>query len=96
MASRLVSGVSARTPTSPSGGESAGSNPAVEIHLRLVRVSAAHWPVVAASRRRHAGRYISAAEVTALRDDAPMVGSLVTQAVYQRDRLPRSRAWQQH
>jgi hypothetical protein len=47
-------------------------------------------------RRRHAGRYVSAAEVTELRDNAPMVGSLVAEAVYQRDRLARSRAWQEH
>jgi hypothetical protein len=47
-------------------------------------------------RRRHAGRYVSAAEVTALRDDAPMVGNLVAQAVRQRDRLASSRAWQEH
>jgi hypothetical protein len=35
-------------------------------------------------RRRHAGRYVSADEVTELRDDAPMVGNLVAQAVRQR------------
>ena len=47
-------------------------------------------------RRRHAGRYVSADELTALRDDAPMVGNLVAEAVRQRDRLARSRAWQEH
>jgi hypothetical protein len=47
-------------------------------------------------RRRHAGRYVRADELTALRDDAPMVGNLVAQAVDQRDRLARSRAWQEH
>jgi hypothetical protein len=47
-------------------------------------------------RRRHAGRYVTADELTELRNNAPMVGNLVAQAVYQRDRLARSRAWQQH
>jgi hypothetical protein len=47
-------------------------------------------------RRRHAGRYVSADELTDLRDNAPMVGNLAIQAMCQHDRLARSPAWQQH
>jgi hypothetical protein len=46
-------------------------------------------------RRRYAGRYVSAGELTELRDDAPMVGKLVAGAACQRDRLAGSRAWRE-
>jgi hypothetical protein len=46
-------------------------------------------------RRLHAGCYVTANELNALRLDGPMPGNLVARAVHQCDRLASSRAWRE-